>query len=259
MEVFLYAVIFIIGTFFGSFFTLAVYRIPLKKDITHERSFCPNCNHRLELLDLIPVFSYIFLGGKCRYCKEKIRPRYLLLEILTGIVFVLFAMGVKINLYNLQISKILFLVYGLLYISTLFILAGIDKENHLVPKGVLIFGFVISLMYIIYLYILNISVYKYVIYLILMFIAMIIDIIKTKKNKKQYYALDVFTLCMYMAIGTDALVVIIGMILSLFLIAIKQVRIAKKYKIDTTNNVIPIVYFLCVTNILILMIQNITI
>ena len=51
MNTILYALIFIIGTLFGSFFTLAVYRIPLGKDITHERSFCPNCNHRLEFLD----------------------------------------------------------------------------------------------------------------------------------------------------------------------------------------------------------------
>ena len=66
MNIVLYTLIFIIGTLFGSFFTLAVYRIPLGKDITHERSFCPNCNHKLQFLDLIPILSYIFLGGKCR-------------------------------------------------------------------------------------------------------------------------------------------------------------------------------------------------
>lgn len=82
MNLFLDSMIFIMGTFFGSFFTLAVYRIPLKKDITHEHSFCPNCNHKLGVLDLIPVFSYLFLQGKCRYCGEKVRIRYLLLEVL---------------------------------------------------------------------------------------------------------------------------------------------------------------------------------
>ena len=90
-QIIFYALMFIIGTVFGSFFTLAVYRIPLKQDITHERSFCPKCNHKLSFWDMIPVLSYIFLGGKCRYCKEKIRIRYLLLEILTGTVFLLFA------------------------------------------------------------------------------------------------------------------------------------------------------------------------
>ena len=89
---------FITGTVFGSFYTLAVYRIPLKQDITHTRSYCPKCNHKLQFFDLIPILSYIFLGGKCRYCKEKIRPRYLILETLSGLVFVLFAMYLKIDL-----------------------------------------------------------------------------------------------------------------------------------------------------------------
>ena len=81
MEILFIIMFFFIGTVFGSFFTLAVYRIPLKKNITYERSFCPNCEHRLEFKDLIPVFSYIFLKGKCRYCGQKVRPRYLILEI----------------------------------------------------------------------------------------------------------------------------------------------------------------------------------
>src|SRR5574344_1035034 len=81
-EIIIYTIIFIIGTMMGSFLTLAVYRIPLKQDITHKRSYCPNCNHRLQFLDLIPIFSYIFLKGKCRYCGNKIRARYILLEIL---------------------------------------------------------------------------------------------------------------------------------------------------------------------------------
>ena len=87
MGAILYLYIFLIGITFGSFFTLAVYRIPLGKDITHTRSFCPNCNHKLGFWDMIPLFSYIFLGGKCRYCKQKIRPRYFILELLSGMVF----------------------------------------------------------------------------------------------------------------------------------------------------------------------------
>ena len=79
-----YILLFIIGTLFGSFYTLAVYRIPKKQDITHTHSYCPNCNHKLGILDLIPVLSYIMLKGKCRYCEQKIRPRYLILEIISG-------------------------------------------------------------------------------------------------------------------------------------------------------------------------------
>ena len=83
MEFFIYTIIFITGTFLGSFCTLAIYRIPLKQNITYERSYCPNCKHKLGFLDLFPVFSYIFLKGKCKYCHQKIRPRYFIIEILS--------------------------------------------------------------------------------------------------------------------------------------------------------------------------------
>ena len=75
------------GTVFGSFFTLAVYRIPLGINILYKHSFCPNCNTKLKFIDLIPILSYISLKGRCRYCGEKVRPRYLCLEILSGLVF----------------------------------------------------------------------------------------------------------------------------------------------------------------------------
>ena len=105
MGAILYLYIFLIGITFGSFFTLAVYRIPLGKDITHTRSFCPNCNHKLGFWDMIPLFSYIFLGGKCRYCKQKIRPRYLILETLSGCAFVLLAYTLNINVYTVTFVK----------------------------------------------------------------------------------------------------------------------------------------------------------
>ena len=100
MEMFLYTIFFMIGAILGSFFTLAVHRIPIGQDITHERSYCPKCNHKLTFLDLIPILSYIFLGGKCRYCKNKIRPRYLILEILSGITILLFVISLKINIFQ---------------------------------------------------------------------------------------------------------------------------------------------------------------
>ena len=124
MDIILYILLFCMGTVFGSFFTLAVSRIPIGLDITHERSYCPNCNHKLSFLDMIPILSYIFLGGKCRYCKQKIRIRYLILEVFSGIVFVLFALSIKFSMYNLSVNNMAYLIFGLLYISTLFIIAA---------------------------------------------------------------------------------------------------------------------------------------
>ena len=85
MNIFLYVIIFIIGTVFGSFYTLAVYRIPKNIDIVKKHSYCPNCNHKLGFFELIPILSYICLGGKCKSCKQKIRIRYLLLELLVDV------------------------------------------------------------------------------------------------------------------------------------------------------------------------------
>ena len=91
MNIFLYCIIFTIGILFGSFYTLAVHRIPRKEDITHTHSYCPNCNAKLGFFELIPILSYIFLRGKCKHCGERIRIRYLLFEIFSGITFVLIA------------------------------------------------------------------------------------------------------------------------------------------------------------------------
>lgn len=139
----IYTAIFITGIVFGSFFTLAVYRIPRKENITYVRSHCTTCDHKLGFWDLIPVFSYIFLGGKCRYCKEKIRIRYLLLEIFSGTVFLLLALTNGVN-------NIINLCFIYLFMAGMFIIAGIDKEKFEIPNGVCIYELCIAIAYIIY-------------------------------------------------------------------------------------------------------------
>jgi len=134
LETVLLVFIFIIGIYFGSFFTLATYRIPKGEDITHKHSYCPSCNHKLGMLDLIPVFSYLFLGGKCKYCKKPIGKRYFLFEILTGLVFVLFAMSLKIDIYNMDYNNIIYFILSILYLTGLFLIAGIDKEKGYIQK-----------------------------------------------------------------------------------------------------------------------------
>jgi hypothetical protein len=78
---------FIVGTLFGSFFSLATYRLPRKLDIVKTRSFCPVCKHNLGFWDCFPILSYVTSFGKCRYCKCNISPRYLLLEVINGFIF----------------------------------------------------------------------------------------------------------------------------------------------------------------------------
>ncbi len=170
---------FAIGATLGSFYTLAVYRIPIKQDITHKRSYCPKCNHRLNFLDLIPILSYIFLGGKCRYCKNKIRPRYLILEISSGLVFLLYTISLNINLLNIEYKKIVALAFGMLFFSAVFIIIGIFKEYKKIQKSVFNFGIIVEIIYMIYLYILNTSIYRYIIYTLMLVLMLILNNIKS--------------------------------------------------------------------------------
>ena len=267
MNVIIYIFTFLIGITFGSFFTLAVYRIPLGKDITHERSFCPNCNHKLGFLDLIPIFSYIFLGGKCRYCKQKIRPRYLLLELLSGIVFVLFAFSIKMNIFALSVPKIVYLVFVLLYIAGLFMISGIDKEKIQIQNELIIYLTIVQTMYIIYLYTLgNVDMYRYVIYLSALAILTTANTIFYKKNLRDSYTFNVLSLICLMAMFTYELQTIATVIFTLLIIGIKSIidKIVKnrtKYiKKDAKNkNTIPFGFYLCVTNIIILLVSNISV
>lgn len=146
IELFLYASLFIMGSVFGSFFTLAVYRLPRKENITYVRSHCTSCDHKLNFLDLIPIWSYIFLGGKCRYCKEKIRSRYILLEIFSGLVFLLIASSLKISAFS-SIFEFVNLAFIYLFMCAVFILGGIDKETYKIHDGTILYGIVVALAY----------------------------------------------------------------------------------------------------------------
>ena len=250
MDIFLYVIIFIIGTFFGSFFTLAVYRIPKKEDILIKHSYCPNCNHKLGFFDLFPVLSYIFLMGKCRYCGQKIRPRYLVLEILSGITFVIASLSIGIDINN--INSIVDLEMMILYISILFIIAGIDKENKKIQKNVIVFGFAIEIIYIIYQCALNnINVYQYVIYLTLLILILILSNICLKLKKEEKYYIQILYLLLYMIIFCGSKIFIITTIISLIMIAVYSLLNKKKQ--------LPIGFFLCISNIIVIIISNILI
>ena len=237
MEAIFYIIIFIMGITFGSFYTLAVYRIPKGEDITHTHSYCPNCNHKLNFWDLIPIFSYIFLGGKCRYCKQKIRPRYLILETISGLFFVIIAYLMGLSIYNLEKLKIIEYIFFVLYFTFIILMAGIDKESRTINKPVLMYGVIISIMYIIYLYIIEkTSIYRYVIYLVLFIILLLLDTITLKKHAKNNYTYSILITIIIMAIFTGEYVTISSIITTLLATSItllvkklKNKRTTKKY------------------------------
>ena len=245
MNAFLYTIIFIMGTVFGSFYTLAVYRIPRKIDITHTHSFCPNCNQKLGFFELIPVLSYLILRGKCKECGKHIRIRYFLLEILSGITFLGLAISIKFNIYNINVTQLINFAFWSLYLVAVFLIAGIDKEHKQIEKAVLYYALGISTMYIIYLCIMdNSSIYRYAMYLIALVVLLMIDNLKLRNKAKESYTISTLILLVIMAIMTGEIVtistVIITLIIILSIILIQKLKNflnrSKKQIINILNN-----------------------
>lgn len=261
IETVLIIILFIIGIYFGSFFTLATYRLPKREDIIHKHSYCPNCNHKLGLFDLIPIFSYVFLKGKCRYCKSKIGIRYFLFEFLTGIVFVLFGMSLKISIYPLEIEKIIYLGIGILYLSSLFIIGGISKEKNTIQKSVIYYGIFVSIIYIIYSCTLNSgNVYKYAIYLSFIISLIILDTIYFKKNFEYNQTIELIILILYMMIITGENLILLTLIFTILIMGIENIikyfKYKKSSKVITNKEKRPIPLYICISNIILIIGMN---
>jgi len=117
LTVFYAIYIFLIGIIIGSFLNVCIYRIPKGENIAVVRSHCMNCGYQLKWYDLFPIFSYIFLGGKCRKCKQKISIQYPLIEGLNGVLYLLIYM-----MYGVSMTTLL---YCLLF-SALIVISVID-------------------------------------------------------------------------------------------------------------------------------------
>lgn len=134
-----YIFVFALGACIGSFLNCAIYRMEEKKTL-QGRSFCPNCKHSLNWKDLIPIFSYLYLGGKCRYCSKKISMQYLIAEIFTGIIFML--VFLKFGFLNLVLLVFMF------YVSSAMIFIFIyDLKHYLIPDKILFPAIIITFIY----------------------------------------------------------------------------------------------------------------
>ena len=225
-NIIIYSMFYIIGVVLGSFFTLAIYRIPLKQDITHTRSYCPNCNHELNFLDLIPIISYLFLKGKCRYCHKKINKRYILIEALSGALYVLLVISLKINFLQIELTNIVLLLYKSLMFSVIFIVAGIEKEKNILQTNVLSFGIIIQALYMVYLCILKLNIYRYIIYLLVMIALLLIR--KKIDNLKNKDIISFMFLLIFSFIATNEIVSAITLIILAIVSITKPILKIKK-------------------------------
>lgn len=137
--IYILCIVALFGLCMGSFLNCAAWRIVHEESVLHGRSHCAKCDHPLGFFDLIPLFSYIFLGGKCRYCKQKIAFRYLLAEIVSAAVFVSLVVGVDLSGevkfgFTMQSLEAAFLAALLLCITFA------DLEDYLVPDRLIVAG-----------------------------------------------------------------------------------------------------------------------
>lgn len=130
--------IFILGTIIGSFLNVCIYRIPLKQSVAFPPSHCPRCGTNLKALDLVPILSYLFGGGKCRYCGEKISIQYPLIELTNGLLWVF--LYLKIGL------SIEFIEYAVLF-SILVVVSIIDYYHQIIPDRINLFGLVCGVIF----------------------------------------------------------------------------------------------------------------
>jgi len=129
-------IFFISGLFIGSFLNVLIYRLPRNESIVLPRSHCPHCNKNINFYDNIPVISYIILQGKCRYCKSKIPPRYLIVELITAVVLVSLY-----HIFGVNLEILFFSAFALILI----IISFIDLENMKILNKIVFPGIAIGI------------------------------------------------------------------------------------------------------------------
>lgn len=126
LDIYFYIIVFLYGIIIGSFLNVLIYRVPKKENIVTTRSHCMECGYQLRWYDLVPLFSYLVLGGKCRKCKTKLSVQYPLIEGLNGVLYL-----VIFTKFGLSME---FLLYCLLF-SALLALSVIDFRTYEIPIG----------------------------------------------------------------------------------------------------------------------------
>lgn len=157
-----YVLFFILGSIMGSFFHVVATRMSNDESIITPSSHCHICNHKLKWYELIPIISYIIQGGKCRKCKETLPLSYLIIEIVTGILY-----AVCYHEYGFSSE----LIISIIFVSILIIVIISDIEYMIILDEVLVFGSVITIILYLILYGVDGTVY-HVLDATLAFIAM---------------------------------------------------------------------------------------
>lgn len=243
--------IFIMGLFFGSFYTLARYRIPRKIDIIKKPSFCPTCDHKLGFWSQIPVVSYLAQGGKCRFCKERIPRKYIKVELFTGILFLI--LFNSFNIYSViapiqnylgteNLSKLIGVVSIPIVFSILILIALIDKDTRKINKGLMSALTLVSAVIVFadYVFVKKGSQSQLTLiiayYCILILITMF-NILKYRSTKEQSYYIDLLSLTILLIITFNPIVMLPAIFIFILLFTIMEVlATVKKIEEEKVKN-----------------------
>lgn len=137
-----YIFFFIIGSIIGSFLNVVIHRVPLEESVIFPNSACPKCKEKIKPYDNLPIISWLFLGGKCRNCKNPISKRYPAVELITALLFVLALWQIGFNV---------FLPVVLIFITAMIPLIFIDADHQILPNVItyplLLFTFLVRLIF----------------------------------------------------------------------------------------------------------------
>ncbi|AWN24417.1 prepilin peptidase [Deinococcus irradiatisoli] len=131
----------VLGLLIGSFSNVLIWRLPRGENVAFPPSHCPNCDHPLSPLDLVPVVSWAALGGKCRYCRAPISPRYPIIELISGLAYAGLATIFPLSAVGASL-------FGLGLLFTLLLVASvIDAETYTIPDELTLPGTVLGLIF----------------------------------------------------------------------------------------------------------------
>ena len=120
-----YIIVFIFGCIWGSFSNVCINRIPLNKNVISGRSYCPQCQKLIKWYDNIPLLSFILLKARCRDCSTKISPKYFLIELISGLNFV-----IAFYFFGFSLTTLLFFILSICFLIIFFI----DLKHYIIPN-----------------------------------------------------------------------------------------------------------------------------
>ncbi len=131
-------ILFVLGAMVGSFLNVVIYRLPKGESIVFPSSHCPHCQSPIRFYDNIPILGYLLLRGRCRDCKMPISIQYPLVELVTGLLFVVTVLMTGVHLYTPLL---------ILWVCSLVVIFVIDLQHYIIPDWITLPGVIVGLLY----------------------------------------------------------------------------------------------------------------